>query len=45
MDSLIKILEDFFMEFLHCDRKKANFLTNILLDRFEFLNLEIRQKE
>ena len=42
--NLITELENFLIKFFHCDRGRANFIANILIDRLEFLGLEIKDK-
>ena len=43
--NLITELENFLMEFFKCNRQKANIIANLLIDRLEFLGLEIKIKD
>jgi hypothetical protein len=42
--NLITELENFLIEFFNCDRQRANIIANLLIDRLEFLGLEITEK-
>lgn len=41
--NLITELENFIIEFFYCDRQKAKIIANLLLDRLNFLGLEIKE--